>query len=58
MSADGLVICHTQPIDVLGGMLGGVAVLNFYITVDGDRLPLATPNPLDMRFFACTPLTS
>jgi len=24
-----------QPIDVLGGMLGGVAVLNFFITVDG-----------------------
>lgn len=26
---------HT-PIDVLGGMLGGVAVLNFYITVDDE----------------------
>jgi hypothetical protein len=29
-----------QPIDVLGGMLGGVAVLNFYITVDGAQCSL------------------
>jgi hypothetical protein len=27
-----------QTIDVLGGMLGGAAVLNFFITVDGEIL--------------------
>jgi hypothetical protein len=43
----------TQPIDLLGGMLGGVAVLNFFITVDGANAARTACSLL--IFDCCTP---